>query len=207
MGKRTYTPKQLLQKQYSTLDWGGPWAAAFGQPELNETWFIVGPSAGGKSSFVMQLSKQLCNFGKVMYLSYEEGTSMSVQERLERFRMDEVNASFMLCEGFSLADLRQALGRRRSAKFVVVDSFQLSGWSYEDAERLREEFPQKSFIYVSQEWKGQPLGKPAMRLRYLSGVKIRVSGFRAYCQGRFSGDPGSYYTVWEEGVIRISNNV
>lgn len=132
---------------------------------------------------------------------------MSVQERLERFRMDEVNASFMLCEGFSLADLRQALGRRRSAKFVVVDSFQLSGWSYEDAERLREEFPQKSFIYVSQEWKGQPLGKPAMRLRYLSGVKIRVSGFRAYCQGRFSGDPGSYYTVWEEGVIRISNNV
>lgn len=207
MGKRTYTPKQLLQKQYSTLDWGGPWAAAFGQPELNETWFIGGPSAGGKSSFVMQLSKQLCNFGKVMYLSYEEGTSMSVQERLERFRMDEVNASFMLCEGFSLADLRQALGRRRSAKFVVVDSFQLSGWSYEDAERLREEFPQKSFIYVSQEWKGQPLGKPAMRLRYLSGVKIRVSGFRAYCQGRFSGDPGSFYTVWEEGVIRISNNV
>ena len=205
--KRTCTPKQVQQIQYETLDWTGTWAEAFGRPEVNETWFVMGPSAGGKSSFVMQLAKQLCKTGKVLYLSYEEGVSQSVQERLQRFRMDEVNARFTIAQEWTVSDLRESLKKQRSARFVIVDSFQMSTWTYEDVAQLRADFPKKCFIYVSQEWKGQPLGKPATRLRYLAGVKIRVAGFRAYCQGRFSGDPGCFYTVWEEGVIRATNNL
>ena len=60
---------------------------------------------------------------------------------------------------------------------------------------------------VSQEAKGQPLGKPAVRLRYRAGVKVRVVGFRAYCQGRFNPDAGNSFVVWEEGVLRTTNNV
>ena len=51
------------------------------------------------------------------------------------------------------------------------------------------------------------MGKAAVRLRYIAGMKVRVVGYKAFCQGRFTGDPGSYYTVWEEGIIRTSNNV
>ncbi|MBQ9357720.1 MAG: AAA family ATPase, partial [Prevotella sp.] len=60
---------------------------------------------------------------------------------------------------------------------------------------------------VSQEHKGQPLGKPALRLKYMATMKVRVAGYRAYCQGRAAGEPGSYYTVWEEGVLMTTNNV
>ena len=70
--KRTCTPKQVQQIQYETLDWTGTWAEAFGRPEVNETWFVMGPSAGGKSSFVMQLAKQLCKTGKVLSVAPSE---------------------------------------------------------------------------------------------------------------------------------------
>lgn len=68
-------------------------------------------------------------------------------------------------------------------------------------------FPKKCFIFVSMEYKSQPLGKPAMRVKYLADMKVRVVGYKAYCQGRAIGEAGSYYVVWEEGIIQTSNNL
>ena len=68
-------------------------------------------------------------------------------------------------------------------------------------------FPQKGFVFISQEYKGQPMGKAAIRLRYISDMKIRVAGYKAYCQGRSAGNPGNCYVVWEEGVLMTSNKL
>ena len=70
-----------------------------------------------------------------------------------------------------------------------------------------DRFPQKGFVFVSQEYKGQPMGKAAVRLRYIADMKVRVSGYKAYCQGRSAGNPGDAYIVWEEGVLMTSNNL
>ena len=205
--KRAYSPKEIAGKTYKTLPWSGRWEAAFGLPETRSTWFVCGPSASGKSSFVMQLAWELTHYGKVLYLSYEEGLNQSFQERLLRFEMDKRQGWFRVATTDTLVELRERLEKRHSAKFVIVDSFQLSNWSYPDTESLVRMFPQKSFIFVSQEEKGQPLGKPARRLRYLADVKVRVSGFRAYCQGRFNPEAGNSFVVWEEGVLRTTNNM
>lgn len=207
MGKRAYSPKEVLAKTYKTLPWGAKWSGPFGKVPVNETWFISGQSASGKSSFVMQLARELCNYGTVLYLSYEEGISQSFQERVKRERMEEVQGRFRVITDDSYEELVERLGRPKSARFVIVDSFQDSGLTYEQAVELRTRFPRKSFIYISQEYKGQPLGKPAGRLKYKAGIKVRVIGYKAFCQGRFTGNPGSYYPVWEEGIIRTSNNI
>ena len=178
--KRAYSPKEIAKKTYKTLPWGGRWEESFGLPEENSTWFISGASASGKSSFVMQLAYELTHYGQVLYLSYEEGLNQSFQERMLRFDLD---------------------------KNIIVDSFQDAGWEWPETKALLEAFPKKSFIFISQEAKGQPLGKPAVRLRYRAGVKVRVVGFRAYCQGRFNPDAGNSFIVWEEGVLRTTNNV
>ena len=191
---------------YKTLPWCGRWEEAFGLPEMRSTWFVCGPSASGKSSFVMQLAWELTHYGRVLYLSYEEGLNQSFQERLIRFEMDKRQGLFRVATTDTLSELRSRLQKRHSAKFVIVDSFQLSNWSYPDTESLLRSFPQKSFIFVSQESKGHPLGKGAVRLRYLADVKVRVVGFRAYCQGRFNPEAGNSFVVWEEGVLRTSNN-
>lgn len=205
--KRAYSPKEIAQKTYETLPWCGRWEEAFGLPEINSTWFISGASAGGKSSFAMQLAHELTNYGLVLYLSYEEGLNQSFQERLLRYGMDRKQGSFRVATSDTVEDLTERLRKRHSAKFVIVDSFQDAGWEWAETKALLERFPRKSFIFISQEAKGQPLGKPAIRLRYRAGVKVRVVGFRAYCQGRFNPDAGNSFVVWEEGVLRTSNNI
>lgn len=205
--KRAYSPKDIANKTYKTLPWGGRWEEAFGLPEENSTWFISGPSANGKSSFVMQLAHELTNYGQVLYLSYEEGVSQSFQERMLRHELDKKQGWFRVVTSDTIEDLKVRLKKRHSAKFIIVDSFQHAGWEWPETLALVKEFPKKSFIFISQEAKGQPLGKPAIRLRYLAGVKIRVTGFRAYCQGRFNSDAGNCFVVWEEGVLRTTNNV
>lgn len=207
MGKRAYSPKEIAVKTYNCIEWEDKWKGPFGSPPVNETWFICGQSASGKSSFVMQLVKRLCQFGRALYLSYEEGISQSFQERTMRFKMNEEQGRFRVVTEDTYDELVARLAKPKSAKFVIIDSIQVAGWTYEQAVELTKKFDKKCFIFVSQEEKGQPMGKPAKRLRYIAGMKIWVSGFKAYCQGRFTGDPGSYYTVWEEGVIRTSNNL
>lgn len=207
MTKRAYSPKEIEAKRYDCLPWGERWSSPFGNPPINETWFVEGASASGKSTFVMKLAKELCKYGLVLYASYEEGVSQSFKERIERERMSEVQGKFRVAVDDSYEELVERLQKRKSPTFVIIDSFQEAYWSYEQARDLIATFPRKSFIFISQEDKGQPLGKPAKRLRYKAGIKIRVSGFKAYCRGRYTGDPGSYYVVWEEGVMRTTNNV
>lgn len=205
--KRAYSPKEIVKKTYKTLPWGGKWEVAFGLPEERATWFISGASASGKSSFVMQLAWELTHYGQVLYLSYEEGLNQSFQERLIRHELDKRQGWFRVVTNDTLNDLTERLRKRHSAKFVIVDSFQMAYWSYSETEELIKSFPKKCFIFISQEEKGQPMGKPAKRLRYLADVKVRVQGFRAYCQGRFNPDAGNSFVVWEEGVLRTTNNV
>ena len=206
--KRAYSPKEIAKKTYKTLPWGGRWEEAFGLPEERATWFISGASASGKSSFVMQLAYELTHYGQVLYLSYEEGLNQSFQERMLRFDLDKRQGWFRVVPNDTLDDLTARLKKRHSAKFIIVDSFQMSHWDYAEVENLVQNvFPKKCFIFISQEEKGQPTGKPARRLRYLADVKVRVQGFRAYCQGRFNPDAGNSFVVWEEGVLRTTNNV
>lgn len=205
--KRAYSPKEIAKKTYKTLPWGGRWEEAFGLPEESSVWFVYGASAQGKSSFVMQLAYELTHYGQVLYLSYEEGVNQSFQERMLRFDLDKKQGWFRVVTNDTLEDLTERLKKRHSAKFIIVDSFQMAYWSYPETEALVKMFPKKSFIFISQVEKGQPTGKPARRLLYLADVKVRVQGFRAYCQGRFNPDAGNSFVVWEEGVLRTTNNV
>lgn len=205
--KRAYSPKEIARKTYKTLPWGGKWKEAFGLPEDNSTWFISGASASGKSSFVMQLACELTNYGQVLYASYEEGLNQSFQERLLRYELDKKQGRFRVVTSDTVVELSERLKKRHSAKFIIIDSYQQAGWEWPETLALVKQFPKKSFIFISQEAKSQPLGKAAVRLRYLAGVKVRVVGFRAYCQGRFNSDAGNSFMVWEEGVLRTSNNL
>lgn len=92
--KRAYSPKDIAAKKWVTLPWDEKWNKPFGFPAENASWFISGASASGKSSFVMQLGKELCKYGLVLYLSYEEGVNQTFQRRMEYLKMNEVQGKF-----------------------------------------------------------------------------------------------------------------
>ena len=205
--KRALTPRDVAAKKWTTLPWGDKWSVPFGFPADNASWFVSGASASGKSSFVMQLGKELCKYGTVLYVSYEEGVNQSFQRRMDYLQMREVQGRFRVVTGGSLDELVERLRKPKSPKFVIIDSFQVSPMDYPDAVALMGRFARKCFIWISQEKKSQPMGGGAVRLRYICDMKVRVVGYRAYCMGRAVGDAGSSYVVWEEGVIRTSNNI
>ena len=210
MSKRAYSPREISQMKHTPIPWEGEWREVFGQPDITDTWIIHGPSAGGKSSFTMQLAKKLCEYGGVLYVSLEEKLSMSFQQRIRRYHMEEVQSKFRVTDDGDLTHLKDRLRKRKSARFIIVDSFQVAqqvaGWDYTQAAALIDEFPRKCFIFVSQEQKSEPLGKGAVRLKYLAGVKVRVKGYEAHCQGRFIDEAGVSFHVWEGGIIQTSNN-
>lgn len=209
MAKRAYSPKDVAKINHKVLPLEGKWKDVFGEPEQGDTWFVTGPSASGKSSFVMQLAKMLCGLGSVLYVSLEEGVGVSMQRRLGLFKMNEVQGAFRIITDGDLESLRERLHKPKSAKFIIIDSYQVAhdegGWEYPKTKALLDEFPRKTFIFISQEDKGKPIGKAAIRLKYISGVKVRTQGYRAYCQGRYSGNVSEYYTIWEERAVEVYN--
>nr|DAR27487.1 MAG TPA: AAA domain protein [Caudoviricetes sp.] len=205
---RAYSPTEIEKLKIPELPLDGDWEAAFGRPSRFERWFIDGASASGKSSFVMMLAKKLCHYGKVDYISLEEGTTLSFKNRVKRLRMNEVAGSFKVVTGVTVSDIVARLERRKSANFIIIDSVQyLDIQSFARLkEALLDRFPRKSFILVSQVYKGKPKGKMADDLRFDCGVKIRTVGFRAYCQGRFINGADAYFTIWDEGAAKYYLN-
>lgn len=206
--KRAFSVRDVTSKKWETLPWGGRWSEVFGHPAVNASWCVSGTSASGKSSFVMQLAKELCKYGLVLYVSYEEGVRQTFQRRLEYLKMSEVQGKFRILDmDKTYDDVVEYLRKPKSPKFVIVDSVQVSGWSYEQIEDLiRKVFPRKSFIFVSQvNPKGGLMGNIATSTNYIADMKVRVSGYKAVCLGRESAGAGKSFDVWEDGLIRTGN--
>ena len=133
MAKRAYSPKDVANIKCKALPFEGQWKDVFGQPEEGDTWFISGPSASGKSSFVMQFAKMPCGIGSVLYVSLEEGVGLSMQRRLAQFKMSDVQGSFRIITDGDIKALEERLAKPKSAKFIIVDSYQYAyeaGWEY-----------------------------------------------------------------------------
>ena len=57
--ERAYSPSEILKKKIPSIPFEGVWRDAFGEPGRTGVWLIWGESANGKSSFAMQLAREL----------------------------------------------------------------------------------------------------------------------------------------------------
>ena len=186
----------MMRKNREVYAFEGEWQEAFGQPEQNGVWFIWGRSGNGKTSFVLQLCKELTRYGKVAYDSLEEGDSLTMQNALMRVGMGDVGRRFILLNE-SLKELDTRLKRRRSPDIVVVDSFQYAHIDLKQYEEFIDQHKNKLIIFVSQADGLKPWGRTAQSAMYSASLKIWVEGYRAISKGRYRGNLG-YYTIWAE---------
>lgn len=200
--KRALSVTDMMRMKKKTYPFQGDWEAAFGQPEQNGVWFIWGQSGNGKTSFVLQLCKELTKYGKVAYDSLEEGSSLTMRNALIRVGMADVSHRFVLLNQEKIPDLRARLRKKRAPDIVVIDSFQYSHMTYPEFEELAEEHKGKLIIFISQAEGSKPLGRTAISVMYAASLKIWVSGYRAFTKGRFFGSRG-YYTIWKERAEEI----
>lgn len=200
--QKLFSVSEVLRQRKVTFRNVGPFERLFGHPERSGVWFIWGQSGNGKSSFVMQLVKALLhpdNGSTLIYDSLEESTSKTFQDSLIRHSMADVRG-FQILQPEYVGALIQRLHRPKSPNIIVIDSVQHMMLSFADYIRLREAFPHKLFILISQADGRNPSGKAAKAIMYDATLKLWVEGYRCFSKGRFFGpDPlRSDYTIWDE---------
>ena len=200
--KKALSIKDVMTKKYETIPFTGAWLDAFGEPERTGVWLIWGNSGNGKSTFALQLCAELCKHGTVLYNSLEEGSSLTFRNRLADLEEDINGKRFQIINE-PVTDMSKRLMRRRSADFVVIDSFQYSGLTYERYRGLKDMHRDKLLIFVSHAEGTRPSGRSAQSVLYDASQKVWVEGFRAISNGRSIGKNGGVYVIWEEGVVRV----
>ncbi len=198
--KRGLNVRDILSKKYRSFPFMGAWADAFGQPERVGVWFVWGNSGNGKTSFVMQLIKELCRYDRVIFDSLEEGTGLTLQQSIMRFGMSEVGSRLTIVNE-SMDALMERLGKQKSVSIVVIDSFQYTQMSYRDYIQLKTRFPDKLLIFLSHAAGVRPKGGAAVSVMYDATLKIWVEGYKAFSKGRFIGSTGEF-TIWDVGAAR-----
>ena len=174
---------------------------AFGEVDRTGVWVIWGKSGSGKTTFVLELCKELARFGRVAYNSLEEGDSLTMKNAFIRVGMKDVARRMILLNRESMEDLHERLSRPKSPDIVVIDSLQYTRMRYAEYQRFKEAHPDKLLIFISHATGDKPKGQAADAVMYDATQKILVKGYVAISKGRFK--PGGRYVVWEEGAKRV----
>src|SRR5690606_35846598 len=147
--KRALSVDDVLNKKYELFEFEGEWYQAFGKPSRSGVWFIWGNSGNGKTSFVLQLCKELSRFGRIVLNSLEEGDAHTMQEAFRREGMSAIRRRLILtCE--SMEDLNNRLMRRKSPEIAIIDSYQYTQMSFREYLGFKERHRTKLLIFVSQ---------------------------------------------------------
>lgn len=210
--KRALTVKNIFDKKYTTLTLSSAFQEAFGEVEKTGVWFIWGKSGNGKSSFAIQLAKELCNHGRVLYVGLEEGSSITFRNLLSICGMQEIGSRFTVLEPENITNLSEELVNRlkkqRSADFVIIDSFQYTGWDFKKYLAFKKAIARKKMIIIISQTKGNmPLGRTALSVQFDACMKIWVEGFKAFSKGRFIGNNGGEYIINEEKSQRYAESI
>ena len=195
--KRSLSAKQALTISQPTIPLKGPWGDCVGEIDRTGVVFFWGQSGNGKTSAVLSFCKALTQFGRVLYVSLEEGLSLSFRNALRRNTMQDCGRKFMVVAEETMDELDERLAKRKSPDFIVIDSFQYTQMSYRQYIAFKNRHTDKLLIFVSQADGRQPAGRAAKSVMYDAGLKIWVEGYKAVSNGRFIGPVGEY-VIWRE---------
>lgn len=196
--------KQLLNKKYNYLEnLPSLFVDSFGS--LVECFIMIvwGMSGNGKSSFLMQFLKVLMFYGKVLYVSLEEGFEASMFANVMRHLDEESHTGKIEFADHEMTyeKLVLKLSKKKSPKFIIIDSVQYWNITYDMYKALKEKFPRKAFIFISHAKGAIPDGHTADKIRYDAGIKVHVKGYVAFVISRYGGTKP--YVIWEEGARKF----
>lgn len=204
---RAWSVTDIIATKHDLIPFEGRWHAAFEKPSATGTWCVLADSGNGKTTFVLELTKELALLGDdVLIDSLEEGNSATLQRSFLRVGMSTVKGKVKVVKE-DFESLRTRLRKRKSARVVIIDSIQyFRRFTFDKWLELEREFPDKLFIVVSQIKNKEPKGKVADDISYHADLKIWVEGYVAFSKGRFFG-PKGHYVIWEEGAKKYHGDL
>jgi len=189
MGKDFFSVHELETTSFDVMEFTGKWEESFGKPEKAGVWIVYGESYQGKTNFTVQLAKYLTQFvkHKVLINSLEEGKTESFKLTSKRSNLAMVQEKILLGNRVPFGKVKQRLKSQRSPEIIITDSLQYANLNKESFLKLKEEFPNKLWIFISHADGKSPRGSLAKHIKNDAMIKIRVEGFKAFPESRFGG--------------------
>jgi len=184
--KRAYTLNNIKDKKFKTVKLDEPWASAIGTPELSGSWFIYGLPKNGKTTMALQLCKMLSRYERIVYNSIEEGLSLSLRKCIERVGVYACGRRFILVKK-EFEELKNWL-YFKTQRIIVIDSVQFMEITFEQYKQLKNEFPDKLFIYISHVENSLPEGAVARKIMRDSNVIMKVEMLKSTPISRYGGN-------------------
>ena len=199
MAVKAISISNMLKKKHSTFTFEPPWSLAFTEtPSDSGIWLIWGKQKNGKTSFALMLAKYLASLRKVLYISAEEGTDKEFVDAMIRSGIVEKDKNLNFLEYTTLTEVRQILKRRNAPQVVFFDNLTVyrDDFKQNALQNLKNEFPDKLFIFLSHEDRNEPSPSIARNAIKLAKVIIHIKGLRALVSGR--GEVGGEYQIDEQ---------
>lgn len=130
--------------EFDTLGFSGKWLELIGDPSSNFTAMVYGKPKMGKSYLCVYFAGYLArNHGKVLYVAKEEGLDMTLQKKLNDKAVAHPN---LFVSSYLPATVKDY-------DFIFLDSVNRLGLQPEDLNKLKNQNPSKSFIFIFQSTK------------------------------------------------------
>jgi predicted ATP-dependent serine protease len=199
---RAYSYEDIDRIDFKSIKIANEWKPHLGEPQLgNSHWLIYGESGEGKTSYLLQLVKELCNNNqKVHYNTLEEGLKKSFKLAMKRSNMKSISSGYFNYQKENLTELTQRLIRKRQAKIVVIDSVQyfFRGLQSKHYFEFINQFKDTTFIWISGADGKKPRGKIAEDIYYDADIVVNVKDFKAtVLKNRFEAYQSRI--IWEQG--------
>lgn len=186
----------LVQMEFAELNFTGKWLYLIGRPSPEFDASIYGKAGQGKSTFSAQFACYLAeNFGKVAYISSEEGITRTMKDKLVQNNAYTPNLDIVEVGCFE--DIINGVPRG-VYRFLFLDSLDDMGITPDKLKQIKVHFGNIAIISISQVTKqGQIRG--SNQLGHNTQIQIRVDKGKAITEkNRYEKTP-KVYVVFEEG--------
>jgi hypothetical protein len=195
---KVISSKDLRDKTYPCLNFSGKWFELIGKPAVVFHAAVHGKPGEGKSTFCFQWAHYLAEeFGKVVYISAEEGFSKTLRDKLINTKAD--SSSLCFADLRSCNEITTEIGRY-DFHFIIIDSLDTLKIDAQKLKQLREHYPLSAFITISQSTKDGKM-RGSQEIIHDSDIEIRViNGTASTAKNRFK-EKGKTYNVFSEIVV------
>lgn len=206
---RTHTLKDVLNKKIQRLILDGPWLQAFGTPgRKGKVWLFYGAEKNGKTWFSILFADYLAQSESILYVSAEEGLEESFQDVLMRANVDVTNKKFKAKgKGVSLQELDDYLNTRYAPKICFIDNVTVYVEELKNGglQRLLKNHPDKLFIFIAHEERGEPYTATAKMIKRLADRIVWIQGLVATVGGRTTG--GKFIIDQQKAMILYGSDI
>jgi hypothetical protein len=180
--------KQLMEMNFESLPFQAEWLHFLGEPAANFHAVVFGLPGHGKSTFAAQLASYLANtFGPVLYVSGEEGFSLTFRKKFEAVDINNIDVADLK----NFEEIRDIVNHDHY-KFLVIDSLNTMKIDAVQLRAVKEMFKGAGVITISQSTKDGNL-RGSNEINHDGDITIEVhKGVAVTIKNRFKGSDLTY---------------